>query len=52
MTEKSEECLKPSTGTTQKIPPIVAKPGGYEKGYTEIIQKALPKKKGPENRIL
>ncbi|MGD0534315.1 MAG: hypothetical protein ABR999_02590 [Methanoregula sp.] len=44
MNKESKECPKPSSDAPKNIPPIVAKPGGSEKGYTEIIMKAEPKK--------
>lgn len=44
MSEDPKKCQKPSSDTPRQIAPIVAKPGGSEKGWTEIIMKAEPKK--------
>jgi hypothetical protein len=50
MTEKSKEPPKSTSDHSRKIPPIVPKPGGVERGYTEIINKADPKKTDSKNK--
>ena len=45
MTEKSKGSQKPPAETPQKIPTVVAKPGGEQPGTRAFLQKAETKKK-------
>lgn len=47
MSENENECQNSSSqsSATHKIRPLIPKPGGNEKGWTDIIRKADTKQK-------